>query len=98
PLSLPIATLCRRPEARSLPDYLASRFGPDPPPVLIEELDRTNVYDTREEMLPANPQERESQRLRPLARPYMRGSRVARRRLVAEQLFRRAELNGEVDW
>ncbi|GFR41112.1 hypothetical protein Agub_g1754 [Astrephomene gubernaculifera] len=115
----------------SLPDYLLSRAGPQPPAALLRQLDRTDLllYDTTSLLppaatarphaapgaapqlpqqqqwqqppsssLPVNPQEREAARQRPLSRPHMKGSRVARKRLREEVRRREAEAAGEVPW
>ncbi|GLC44383.1 hypothetical protein PLESTM_001591200 [Pleodorina starrii] len=83
----------------SLPGYLAARAGAgDLPPPLLRELDCTDLYDSREGMQPVNPQEREARRQAPIFRPYMKGSRMARKGLVRQQLRRRTEAEGAVPW
>ncbi|GIL73209.1 hypothetical protein Vretimale_4822 [Volvox reticuliferus] len=83
---------------RSLPEYILYQAGSGPPPPLLRELDCTDLYDSREELLPWNPQEREAVRQRPVSRPYMERSRQARQQLLKEHLQRRAEAEGIVPW
>ncbi|GIL43471.1 hypothetical protein Vafri_939 [Volvox africanus] len=83
---------------RSLPEYILCQSGSGLPAPLLRELDRTDLYDSRDELLPVNPQEREAARQRPVSRPYMERSRQARQQLLKEQLQRRAEAEGIVPW
>ncbi|EFJ52103.1 hypothetical protein VOLCADRAFT_103113 [Volvox carteri f. nagariensis] len=82
----------------TLSEYILARAGQDLPVSLIRELDRTDLYDSRDELLPVNPQEREAARQRPVFRPYMHGSRMARQRLLREHMRSRAEAEGVVPW
>ncbi|GLI69110.1 hypothetical protein VaNZ11_013657 [Volvox africanus] len=83
---------------RSLPEYIQCQAGSSLPAPLLRELDRTDLYDNREELLPVNPQEREAARQRPVSRPYIERSRQTRQQLLKEQLQRRAEAEGIVPW
>ncbi len=56
------------------------------------------MWDERQELLPANPLEREAVRQRPLARPHMPGSRAKRLRLAERQRRLAAEASGAVQW